>query len=102
MAAIFYYVMFSISLVLVIVYAYIFHKHFDANMTIMTILVPIINIGFVLMANSSTIEEALVALRLTYLGGCFLLEGTDNVEFMHIAINVAHYHMKDGMVVVIQ
>ena len=56
-----------------VVYAYIFHKHFDGNMTIMTVLVPIINLGFVLMGTSHTPEEALTGLKLTYIGGCFLL-----------------------------
>ncbi len=72
-ALIFYYVLFAISVVLTIVYAYIFHKHFDGNMTIMTVLVPIINLGFVLMGSAHSAEEAVVGLKLTYIGGCFLL-----------------------------
>lgn len=73
MALIYYYAMFGISLVLVIIYAFIFHKHFNASLTIMMVLVPVINVAFVLMAHSSVIEEALVALRLTYIGGCYVL-----------------------------
>ena len=73
MAMIFYYVMFAISLVLVIVYAFIFHKHFDVNLTIMTTLVPVINLAFVLMGQAKIIQEALIALRFTYMGGCFVL-----------------------------
>ena len=72
-ALIFYYLMFAISLLVVLIYAYIFHKHFDANLTIMTILIPVINLGFVLMGNANTIGEALIALRLTYIGGCCVL-----------------------------
>ena len=45
----------------------------DVNVTIMTVLVPIINLGFLLMGHASIINEALIALRLTYLGGCYLL-----------------------------
>ena len=73
MALYYYYAMFAVSLIFVVVYAYRFHKHFDVNLTIMVVLAPIINMGFVLMANARVIEEALIALRLTYLGGCFLL-----------------------------
>lgn len=73
MAMIYYYIMLAISLVLVVIYSFIFHKHFDANLTILCVLVPIINMGFVLMGNATVIEEALIALRITYLGGCFLL-----------------------------
>lgn len=73
MALGFYIAMFVISLLLISVYAFIFHKHFDANLTIMAVLVPVINLGFLLMALSKTPEEAVVGLRFTYLGGCFLL-----------------------------
>ena len=73
MALVFYYVMFAISLVFAIFYAFIFHKHYDASLTIMVVLVPIINLGFVLMGDAKEVGEALIALRLTYLGGCFLI-----------------------------
>ena len=69
----FYISMFVVSLLLAVVYAFIFHKHFNANLTIMTVLVPIANLGFVIMGHSTNVEEALVGLRLTYLGGCFVL-----------------------------
>ena len=72
-ALIFYYVMFAISLLLPVVYASIFHKHLEASLTIMVVLVPIINMAFVVMGNASMIEEAIAALRLTYMGGCFVL-----------------------------
>ena len=65
--------MFLFSLILVVVYAFIFHKHFNVNLTILTVLVPIINMGFVLMGTATIVEEALIALRLTYLGGCYVL-----------------------------
>ncbi len=73
MAMIYYYSMLGVSLLLVIVYTYIFHKRFDVNLTIMAVLVPIINLGFVLLGASKVLEEALIALKITYFGGCFLL-----------------------------
>lgn len=73
MVLVFYYSMFIISLIFVVVYAFIFHKHFDANITILTVLIPVINLGFVLMGHATIIEEALIALRLTYIGGCFVI-----------------------------
>ena len=76
MAMVFYYSMFALSLLLVVVYAFIFHKHFDHNLTILVVLVPIINFGFVVMGEASLIEEALVGLKVTYIGGCFLLLST--------------------------
>ena len=76
MAMVFYYSMFALSLLLVVVYAFIFHKHFDHNLTILVVLVPIINFGFVVMGEAHLIEEALVGLKVTYTGGCFLLLST--------------------------
>ena len=58
MAMYFYYAMFIMSIIFVIVYAFIFHKHFDVNLTILAALVPIINLGFVFMGLSKTINEA--------------------------------------------
>lgn len=69
----YYITMFAVSVLLVIIYAFIFHKHFDVNLTIMTILVPVLTLGFVFMATSTTIEEALIGLKISYIGGCFLL-----------------------------
>jgi len=92
MALVYYYVMFAISLLLVIVYSYIFHKHFDANMTIMSALVPVINLGFVLMGRAQVVEEALAALKLTYIGGCFLL-----VSAMFLIIHICGIELKPWM-----
>ena len=65
--------MLGVSLLLAVIYTYIFHKHFDTNLTILAVLVPIINVAFVLMGLSKTIDEAIVALKFTYTGGCFLI-----------------------------
>ena len=73
MAMYYYYAMLIMSIIFVIVYAFIFHKHFDINLTILTALVPVINLGFVMMGKAARIDEALIALRLTYIGGCFVL-----------------------------
>lgn len=88
----FYYSMFALSLLIVAIYAFVFHKHFDVNLTIMTTLVPIINMAFVLMGNASIIEEALIALRITYLGGCFVL-----LAAMFLIFNICGINLKPWM-----
>ena len=95
MAMVFYFVMFAISLVLAVIYAFLFHKHFDANITIITALVPVINLGFVLIGMSQTIEEALVALRLTYIGSFVL------VASMFLVFNICEIPLKPWMRAVI-
>ena len=89
MALIYYFVMLGISLVLVIIYAFIFHKHFDPNLTIINVLVPILNLAFVFMAMAKTAEEAVIALKITYLGGCFLI-----VAVLFLILNVCGITLK--------
>ena len=85
----FYYAMLAFSLLMVIVYAFIFHKHFDINITILTILVPVINFGFVVMGNATDIKEAIVGLKLSYIGGCFVL-----ISAMFLICNICGVSIK--------
>ena len=89
MALYYYYAMFGVSLLLAIVYTYIFHKHFNVNLTIMTTLVPVINVAFILLAHAQTIDEALLALRITYIGGCYVL-----VAAMFLIFNICGINLK--------
>ncbi len=65
--------MLGVSILLLIVYSFIFHKHFDANITIICILNVVLSLAHMFVAISHTVEEAVMGLRLTYIGGCFLL-----------------------------
>ena len=48
------------------------HKHFDANITLVFTIIPIACLGYLLLGLSDTTKEAIVAVKITYLGGCFL------------------------------
>ena len=96
MAMYFYYAMFIMSIIFVIVYAFIFHKHFDVNLTILAALVPIINLAFIFMGLSKTINEAIIALKLTYIGGCFVLTSA-----MFLIFNVCGVPLKPWQKVVL-
>lgn len=84
----YYYANFAISIGVIIVYAFLFHKHFDANLTIMAVLLPILTLAHLLVARSATAEEALIGLRLTYIGGCFLLPAAMFLIFHACGIEV--------------
>ena len=73
MALYYYYAMLIISVIMLVVYTYLFHKHFDAAITIIAVLVPIVIVANVIMASASTIEEAVAGLKISYIGGCFIL-----------------------------
>lgn len=65
--------MFALSVLLLIAYLFIWHKHFDIHITLTFVLVPIANLGYALVATSRNLEEALVATKMAYIGGCYLM-----------------------------
>ena len=63
---------FLISIILMLVYLFLWHKHFGLHMTLIFVLVPVTNLGYALLAYAQTTEAALTANKLAYLGGCYL------------------------------
>ena len=72
MVTLYYDIMLAISLVLMIVYLFSYHKHFDMHITLLFVLVPVANLGQVLSAHAQTLEAALVANKVVYIGACYL------------------------------
>ena len=72
MVTLYYESTFAIALALMIVYLFSYHKHFDMRITLIFVLVPVINLGYGMLAHAQTLEAALTANKLTYLGGCYL------------------------------
>ncbi len=60
-----------LSVILTSVYVYKWQKHFDVHITVIYVLVPIINLGYMLLAHSHSLKEAISVNQLTFLGGCF-------------------------------
>ena len=73
MIMIYYNVMFLLSVLLTLGYVMIWHKHFDVHITAIFILVPISNLIFLIFAEAQNLEEVLIAQRLTYIGGLYLI-----------------------------
>lgn len=73
MAVLFYEAVFFVSLVLSLAYAYMWHKHFDVHFTLIFIFIPLSNLGYVLLSRAHSLESALYANRMIYLGGCYLI-----------------------------
>lgn len=69
----YYDIVFLAALALMLGYVCMWHKHFDIHVTLVFILVPVINLGYCLLGRTQTAEAALVANRLTYIGGCYLM-----------------------------
>jgi len=69
----FYLVTLCLSVVLTLFYVLIWHEHFDVHFTLIFAFIPIANMGYFLRSVSTSLDEALVANDIVYLGGCFLL-----------------------------
>ncbi len=72
MVMMYYNVLLAAALVLLVVYVFSYHKHFDMHITLLFVLVPVANLGQVLAANAQTLEAALVANKVVYIGACYL------------------------------
>ena len=73
MAMLYYQLMLLVSVVMLLIFTFVFDRHFDGHFTMMMVLVPVVNLGFLMMAQAKGLEEALLAVRLTYIGGCYLI-----------------------------
>ena len=70
----YYYVsLFALSVVLTIVYALMWHKHFNVHFTIIFILVPLSNLGYYLTASATEMSAAITGQKVTYIGGVFMV-----------------------------
>lgn len=61
-----------VSVACAVIYALVWHRHFDAFFTLIFTCIPITELGFFLTATSRSLDAALVANKITYIGGCFL------------------------------
>lgn len=72
MAVLYYDITFILSVVMTLIYAFIWRKRFDVRFTLIFSFIPLANLGFVFISNSKTLAEALIGNNIVYLGGCFL------------------------------
>ncbi len=69
---IYYYSLFLISLLLSVIYGCMYRKRFNVLITLLFMLIPPTTLGYALLYTSTHINEAIIAIKITYLGGCFL------------------------------
>ena len=73
MVAAYYFITLAVSLVLLVAYFAIWHKHLDVHITLIFVLVPVANLGTALVAFSQSLETALATTKIAYIGGCYLI-----------------------------
>ncbi len=69
----FYTTCFIVSLALMGFYALIWHKHFPVVFTLIFAFVPIANLGTLYQVNAQNVREAILGIKITYLGSSYLI-----------------------------
>lgn len=72
MVVLYYEIMMCISLVLTIIFAMVWHKHFNVNLTLIFTLIPVADLGYIFLANAENAKEAISSMKLIYIGGCYI------------------------------
>ncbi|MCR4736330.1 MAG: HD domain-containing protein [Treponema sp.] len=70
---IYYILLFAISLLYVGIYALLWHKRFSVFFTLIFAFIPIANLGFLFTNTASTLEGAVIGIKLSYIGACYLI-----------------------------
>ncbi len=69
----FYDATFVASVILMLAYVCMWHRHFDIHITLVFVLVPVVNLGYSLLGRAETLESAVLANAMSYIGPCYLL-----------------------------
>ena len=69
----YYEILFGLSVLLTLIYIAIWHKHFDVHISLIFAFIPIANLAYAMLAHSRDLNSALTAVKITYIGGCFLV-----------------------------
>ena len=68
----YYDILLILSVILTGIYMFKWHKHFDAHITLVFVVMPIVCLGYSLLAHATNLTEALAVNKIIYMGGCFL------------------------------
>ena len=72
MVNIYYEVTFFLSLFLMLIYFMRNHKNSNVTLTLLFCFIPVTNLGYVMLSKSESLEAALMANKVIYIGGCYL------------------------------
>ena len=71
--AVFYLTVFIVAVLLSIIYVFRWQRRFDINITFCFFMVPFINLAYYIMHTVNNADTVIFALKITYLGGVFLI-----------------------------
>lgn len=92
MAVTFYGWLFAISILCSAFYIIIWHKHFDVNLSIIFVLIPLSNAGYLMSSLARDTGSTLSAAKVCYIGGCFL-----PFFILHCIFNMCQFELHKRM-----
>ena len=88
---VYYQISFILSVILTIIYAAVWHKHYSVYLSLLFAFIPIANLGYVFSSTAGSLGEALLATRIVYLGGSFLILFITFCIFYMCQINIPRW-----------
>lgn len=64
---------FILSIVLMLIYVYLYHRHYDIHISLIFLLVPLNNLGQLYLSRCTNAETALLAQKFIYISGSYLI-----------------------------
>ena len=62
-----------VSVILMLTYCFVYHKHFDVHISMIFVFIPINNLGHFLLYRSDTVEELCMANKMIYMSNSYLI-----------------------------
>lgn len=91
MVTAYYAAVFGVSVIMMIMYVFLYHRHYDIHISLIFVLVPISNLGYFIISQSESLEAALLANKVVYIGGCYTILMIVLVVFNLCEINLNRY-----------
>ncbi len=81
--------LFLISLALTAIYAIIWQKRFYVFFSLIFAFIPVTNLGYAIIGNAQSLESAIIGIKLTYIGACYLI-----LFLMYSIFNLCNLNIK--------
>ena len=72
MYTLYYDIAFIASVLMSMMYMFFWQKHYDVHITIVQALTPVVSMGYALLNHATTLDAAMAANKIIYIGGCFM------------------------------
>ena len=80
-----------VSVILMLVYCFLYHRHFDIHLSFLFALVPLNNLAQLLCCQSKTLDEAILANKMVYVSNSYLILNITLLVFSLCSVKLNQY-----------